>query len=194
MRAERRGKPGHGPGSGRTALAIAGPVLARRGGRAKTLATVRATERLLARVGAQVRHQGRAPGKTPSAHVATVTLACSGDGVGTEWGVSSAGCLGWSLQALREPSRRVFQSLQPRRLSFHRKDLLRCLSPFSLSFPVLFWNLSLFRQTLFHLRTPGIRAPQVGPFLHPDEGWLSASEPWENANATRRPPPAVPTS
>ena len=167
MRAERWGKSGHGPGSGRTALAIAGPVLARRGERAKTLATVRATERLLARVGAQVRHQGRTPGKTPSAHVATVTLACSGDGVGTEWRVSSAGCLGWSLQALREPSRRGFQSLQPRRLSFHRKDLLRCLSPFSLSFPVLFWNLSLFLSDTLPPPDPGHQGPTGRPLPPP---------------------------
>lgn len=36
-----------------------------------------------------------------------------------------------------------------------------------------------FCHTLSHLRIPGIRAPQVGLFLHPgDESGLGASEPW----------------
>lgn len=120
---------GEGPATVQAAVGplptVDGPVLAQRGGLAKTLAAVRAAEGLLTRVGVQVLHQGRAPGKTLPTHVAAMTLVCPRDrGMGTEWGATPARCLGWLLQAIREPSRRVFHSRQPSRPSFRREDLL----------------------------------------------------------------------
>lgn len=136
------GALGEGPATIQAAVrplpTVDGPVLAQGRGLAEALATVRAAEGLLARVRVQMLHQGGAPGKTLPTHVATVTLVCPGDrGMGTEWGATPARHFVWLLQSVREPSRRGFESLQLRRPHVHRKDLLQCLGPFSLSFVLL---------------------------------------------------------